>query len=732
MGYLVVGIAAVIVVVLIVVFLILRAGRRDDRDDFAARPSRDRGYDPRAGGRGGRAGRGREQAGSRPYGHDQPGYDYAGAGYDDHGYGDDDYGYGRSAHTDGHDLRDHGSGRGDRSRDGAERAQRGRGRYDTAQPAADYPRPPSRSRSGDQQPGRAAARQRPAGYGTGAATPARGAAGADYPSGDFEPVSISAQRAPATGSARSSQPAARRSQPDPAKGPEPGRNRSSRGKRGDDDEWDSSEWDSLSDEQYWKQLSSDKPLATMARPAQPAPDAAARAETTRLETGRPARSTRSGAAGNSRAGAAEAGRGAAATAEGHSPNGRSGGARAADSRAGDRTDPGRSPAASGGGEVSRRDPVSPSRGSRARNPADAGSSRPLPVAGATPEREHVTERLPVRQAQSATPAPAAGRDPGEPSLAMLASLAGQDRPGTRPRDEDDPLTSPAFSRNASVTTDSRSYANSRRSQGSRSGLGGQDPGRHLPGSYPAGTSGQRDAYRSYPGQLPEPAGYPSSHPAGYPDSGAGSRHGTGGRSAYPASSGYGSEANGHDGGPSADYSDGSRSSYPGGYGADSRTDDRSGSRNGHAAAGGGYPAGYGGTGEAAYPAPGSGGYPAGAPSGYGTGGSSTSGGYGSSSNNRGYGSGGYPQGHHGQTYPPAPARDVPAPQGDGAAWYPAPGAHGDPAAPYSYSPAGPGYPGGEHGNIPEDGGRPAEDYTPYQPGYQEYSDPYGNGYRGHA
>src|SRR5262249_10053677 len=43
-----------------------------------------------------------------------------------------------------------------------------------------------------------------------------------------------------------------------------------RSRKRDDDDWPSMEWDKLSDEQYWAQLSSDKPLATTARNPQPA------------------------------------------------------------------------------------------------------------------------------------------------------------------------------------------------------------------------------------------------------------------------------------------------------------------------------------------------------------------------------------------------------------------------------------------------------------------------------
>ena len=55
-----------------------------------------------------------------------------------------------------------------------------------------------------------------------------------------------------------------------------GRGRVSRGRHDDDDDdWPSTEWDKLSDEQYWAELSADKPLATTARSAQPSAPAAA-------------------------------------------------------------------------------------------------------------------------------------------------------------------------------------------------------------------------------------------------------------------------------------------------------------------------------------------------------------------------------------------------------------------------------------------------------------------------
>ena len=52
--------------------------------------------------------------------------------------------------------------------------------------------------------------------------------------------------------------------------------RPSRSKHDDDDDWPSTEWDKLSDEQYWAELSADKPLATTARSAQSSSPAAAK------------------------------------------------------------------------------------------------------------------------------------------------------------------------------------------------------------------------------------------------------------------------------------------------------------------------------------------------------------------------------------------------------------------------------------------------------------------------
>ncbi len=81
---------------------------------------------------------------------------------------------------------------------------------------------------------------------------ARGGRGQDL--GDDEPDFRTAQRKEARAQARG---------------------RQVRGKRDDDGDWPSTEWDELSDADYWKEVASDRPLVTTARVAQPAQDARA-------------------------------------------------------------------------------------------------------------------------------------------------------------------------------------------------------------------------------------------------------------------------------------------------------------------------------------------------------------------------------------------------------------------------------------------------------------------------
>ena len=216
--------------------------------------------------------------------------------------------------------------------------------------------------------------------------------------------------------------------------PAKSRSRQSRNKRGDDDDWPSSEWDKLSDEQYWAEMSADKPLATMARTAQPAAATAAPAPSSpSLAKPSPARP-----------------------------------AAAKPSR------PAASPPPPTAKPSPDRESVAPRRRERHQEPAEAllARGRPRPAAPA------------------AAPQPFSAREAGEPSLAMLTSMAStpaarRSEPAPQPRD-DDPLTSPSFSRQATPAQDSRSYRSAGRDR-QRPGRTGESPAGGYPsGDYPSG------------------------------------------------------------------------------------------------------------------------------------------------------------------------------------------------------------------------------------------------------
>ncbi len=243
---LVVGLAAVIVVVLIAVFLSIRLGRGDEHDERDLRSSgRDRRRDqderwrdrdtrrvPSSGGRGGHPGYGSRAQARAPRGQD----------YD-------------SAPRRPREAAESRSPAAARSSVGA--SAQARSRYDTG---------PSQRPAADDFPS------------------------ADYPSMDFGPAGSYAtgdqppMESPAAGP-RDRQDSRRKSAPAPASGKSRSRQR---GKRDDDDDWPSSEWDKLSDEQYWAEVSADKPLATMARPSKPASDAAAKTPANGSAKARPA------------------------------------------------------------------------------------------------------------------------------------------------------------------------------------------------------------------------------------------------------------------------------------------------------------------------------------------------------------------------------------------------------------------------------------------------------------
>jgi hypothetical protein len=473
---LVVGLVAVIVVVLIAVFLSIRLGRGDEHDEPEPRSSsRDRRRDqderwrdrdtrrvPESGSRGGRG--------------EPPGYNSRGPARERAPRGRD---YDGASQRPAREASDHRKPAAARSAVGA--SAQARGRYDTG---------PSR---------RPAAADFPS---------------ADYPSMDFGPAgNYATGDQPSVGlptagyetvdGSRDRQDTRRKAAPAPASSKSKSRQR---GKRDDDDDWPSSEWDKLSDEQYWAELSADKPLSTMARPSRPASDAAAKTPANGSAKAKPA---------------------------------------ARDSR------PARPPASardmqrdlpSRTERADQREPVTerlPVRAARQAPPPlpPARREADVPAAGRSyPEQRSVLDSGPRSsrdtgpyQARNTGPQPAPEhrrRDTTGPQstrdrdLAMLSGLASAPPPIPGAL-EDDPLTSPSFSLKAGPASDSRSYSNSRKhakttptadypaangaahANGNGNGLGGNG---HSSGGYPEADYADRGyAYQAAPPAAPTAA-----------------------------------------------------------------------------------------------------------------------------------------------------------------------------------------------------------------------------------
>ena len=470
MVLLVIGLVAVIIVVLAGIFLTRRrhddddepGGRQNVRDRLSSRgrDSRLR-TDPRMARK--PAPRGpapsRRPAGE-PRGYDGPDRGYEPAGFDEsRGYEPSPRGYGERAPR----------GRDDQRTERIPAARRGGQYQDAPEPATPVGARASR----------------------GAAAPRRGAAGTDpgpgdalYDTGpsaaDFTATHISVDPDLADSDVfprvRAEIPEAE-SKP-PPKNQSKGRGRPSRGRHDDDDDdWPSTEWDKLSDEQYWAELSADKPLATTARSAQPSAPAPAATAT------KPPRAT--------------------------TPAPASG-------RAASRPQP----APDAGTDVpGRRQPADrPDRAGRTgshqgtprrTDTVDTDPGRPGP--GERPAAA-ATEQLPARRRAAAEPAPA----PPAPYLPAAPEAAAI-------RADDDPLTSPHFARGAGGAGDSRSYRTPRRNPGPR-------PDRSGGQAYPSAPNGYPSAAEAYPAPS---GGYPASS-GGYPATSGGYPASSGG---YPASSG---------------------------------------------------------------------------------------------------------------------------------------------------------------------------------------------------
>jgi len=463
MYLLVIGLIAVIIAILVAAFLTVRRRPADDDDGAGSRLSvrdrvRGRGRDDRwdsaprrPAGRTTAGGRPvvSRRPGQEPHGYRRPGRGYEAAGYDQAGYDQDrEYepaprGYGEPSPVGGYEP---------------ERvpAARRSGRYAGAGGPAG--RPARAAATGTR--GAAAADYDPA-----AADYDTGPAAALYDTGPGAAADLTATQLHADPDLADSDvfPRVRADIPRPASKPGKQRNQpKSRGKASrkhdDEDDWPSTEWDKLSDVEYWAELSADKPLATTARTAQPATQA------------RPA-------ADSIRPGRSAPGRPAGPPAATDYPDAIAGSGRPAQRR---QSPPARppSPRPPAGPEPAPLRPVGQpasgqQAGSLAGDPTERFSARP-----AEPD---VTERI-----------PAAGR---------------QRRPATPPRyADDDPLTSPSFSRASAPPADSRSYRSA--DQGRTRSGNGSAPAAGYPrtpgsGGYPVPASSGRDYLAA-----PAAAGYP--------------------------------------------------------------------------------------------------------------------------------------------------------------------------------------------------------------------------------
>ena len=298
-----------------------------------------------------------------------------------------------------------------------------------------------------------------------------GPAGA-HPSGDHPSVEF-----PAVGYDRTDYPEDRQDRPEPRrKGSSAnGKSRSrQRGKRDDDDDWPSTEWDQLSDEQYWAELSADKPLAAMAKPSRPASNSGAKAPV----NGSAKRAAEPPAAREPR------------PARPPGPP-----ARDVPSRK-ERTEP-REPVTERLPVRTRQQPPAPAPRREADAPP-AGSYAPQAIRDTGPHASRDTGPRPEQPRRSAATGPDPARDR---DLALLAGLASAPPPIPGAL-EDDPLTSPSFSLKADTAADSRSYSGSRKH--ARTSGPGAAPG-HGAGNGAAQANGR--GHGGYPAADHTSAGY---------------------------------------------------------------------------------------------------------------------------------------------------------------------------------------------------------------------------------
>jgi hypothetical protein len=269
--------------------------------------------------------------------------------------------------------------------------------------------------------------------------PADGYATGDQPSVEFPAVGYEA-----VDDSRDRRDSRRKAAPAPANGKSKPRQR---GKRDDDDDWPSSEWDKLSDEQYWAELSADKPLSTMARPSRPASDAAAMAPANGSAKAKPApRDSRPARPPASDRDLQRDLPGRKERADLREPVTERLPVRAA------RQAPPSLPPARWEADAPAASPAYPEpRSVRDTGPHPSRDTGPHPVRDTGPQ-----PRLEHPRRDTTGPQPTRDRD-----LALLAGLASAPPPIPGALD-DDPLTSPSFSLKAVPASDSRSYSNARK------------------------------------------------------------------------------------------------------------------------------------------------------------------------------------------------------------------------------------------------------------------------------
>ncbi len=587
MYLLVIGLVAVIVAFLVAAFFSMRRGH-DDEDEPARRPSvrdrirgrggdaRDR--DPRWDSAAPQRSSARRPGGRGPAPSRRPSRDtrdadradrYDRAGYEQpRGYEPSSRGYGERAPIRGYDgqrsERAPSARRGGRNDDATETVVQS-----VARPARARPATPAR-RPGDDS------------FGTGPVTALYDTGPSAAAVGDYATAQVNADpdltdsdvfprvRAdipqPASKARPRSQPKTRGSRP-------------SRSKHDDDDDWPSTEWDQLSDEQYWAELSADKPLSTTARSAQsngaqsssaqsssarassarasgsaaakPGRSAAARpAGTPRPDRDRPAASADHTASRQSRdragqedatqqlstrPGSRSSARQPAARARGaQAPGAADRDARAASSRAG-------RPAPGHGYEATGRIPSRGRSQAGADVPASAVGTGPMsaPPMSAPPMNSAPMNSAPMNSAPMNTgPMSAVPMSTGPATGPTGLADAAPRRSAPRGPAGDDPLTSPSYARSSSPAGDSRAYRSSGRAAQRDPARGGADDSRGYPrsparGDYPAAPA----PYDSYPAAADGRRDYPAAADGGRDYPGTASRHG------YPASPGERTDPN---------------------------------------------------------------------------------------------------------------------------------------------------------------------------------------------